>query len=76
MSLEQFQRLRPRFGKIKDASDYSSISRSKLYVFAQARPELFKKLGRCTVVDFDVLDEMLSALPIAELKGAKTLSAA
>jgi hypothetical protein len=78
MSLEHSparQRLRPRFGKIKDAVDYASVSRSKLYVFAQARPELFRKLGGGTIVDFDVLDEMLDALPIAELKGSKPQAA-
>ncbi len=78
MSLEQAparqrQRtnMRPRFGKIPDALDYGAISRSKLYLWSRERPELFRKLGRGTLVDFEILDQMLDALPVAGIKNAK-----
>jgi hypothetical protein len=54
---------RPRMGTIKAASGYSGVSRSSMYDKAKERPDLFKKWGARTLVDFDVLDEILDALP-------------
>jgi hypothetical protein len=62
------RRLRPRFGKIPSALEYSGLSRSSLYNFAARRPGLFRKNGSATVVDFDALDLLLDELPPAELK--------
>lgn len=62
---------RPRFGKIKQAVEYSSICRSELYNKAKKKPGLFVKDGAATRVNFDILDEILDDLPIAEIgKGA------
>ena len=61
---------RPRFGKIPTASQYSGHSRSTLYVLAAKNPDLFKKSGRSTLVDFDVLDRLLDQLPPAAIKQA------
>ena len=59
---------RPRFGRMPGAKRYSGMSRSKLYELAAEHPGLFKKLGdQITLVDFDLLDEILAALPAADL---------
>jgi hypothetical protein len=60
------QRLRPRFGRIPAAVAYSGISKSALYELRTRAPKLFRKNGTATLVDFDVLDAVLDALPIAE----------
>jgi len=72
-SLEQTQtrrRSRPRFGRIPEALSYGGISRSRLYEWARERPELLRKNGRASLVDFNIYDEMLNALPTADLKAA------
>jgi hypothetical protein len=71
MSLEhspQRQRRAKRFGRIPEAVTYGAISRSTLYEWRRERPELFRKNGDSTIVDFDILDEILDRLPIAEMK--------
>ena len=65
---------RPRFGRIAEAMAYAAVSRSRLYEWARERPDLFRKNGSATIADFDVLDEILDALPVAELKAAHTAS--
>jgi hypothetical protein len=62
---------RPRCHKIPRAIDYSGISRSGLYVHASKRPGLFVKDGASTLVNFDVLDEILDSLPLAVIKPPK-----
>ena len=59
-------RRRPRFGKIPSAVAYSGISRTVLYELREATPGLFRKNGKATLVDFDILDGLLDRLPIAE----------
>lgn len=59
---------RPRFGRLNAAMTYSGIGRSRLYELAAATPGLFKKNGKATVVDFDLLDRVLDRLPAATLK--------
>jgi hypothetical protein len=61
---------RPRFGKIPSAVQYSGYGRTTLYAIAAKNPELFRKAGRSTVVDFDVLDQLLDQLPTASIKAA------
>jgi hypothetical protein len=61
-------RRRPRFGKIPAAVSYSGISRTVLYELRDATPGLFRKNGKATLVDFDILDELLDRLPLAEKK--------
>ena len=61
------QRRTRRFGKVKDALDYSGISRSRLYQWGARRPDLFRKNGRASIVDFDVLDDLLDGLPPAKI---------
>jgi len=71
MSQEQaHQRLRPRFGRIPAALMYAGISRSRLYEWTQERPELVRKNGRASLVDFRILDQILDGLPIATGAGA------
>jgi hypothetical protein len=53
---------------------YSGISRSKLYEAAAVTPGLFKKNGAATLVDFDVLDHLLDALPAADIRAPKGAS--
>lgn len=71
MSLEHSparQRLRPRFGRVADALDYAAISRSRLYEWGRANKKLFKKNGSRSIIDFDILDQILDELPVADLK--------
>jgi hypothetical protein len=63
--------LRPRCGRIRDARIYSGFGRSKLYELAAAHPGLFLKDGRAIVVDYDVLDAIIAALPRAVIKPPK-----
>ena len=62
------QKLRPRFGSIPAALAYAGVSRSRLYEWGRLRPALLRKNGRASLVDFGVLDELLDALPLADLK--------
>ena len=67
-SVLMHSRRRPRFGKIPVAVAYSGISRTLLYKLREATPSLFRKNGKATLVDFDILDELLNRLPVAERK--------
>jgi hypothetical protein len=57
-----------RYGGIPAAVDYSGRSRSRLYQLAAKHKGLFKKDGKSTIVDFSVLDGILDALPVAQIK--------
>jgi len=63
---------RPRFGRIPAARIYSGLGRSSLYRLAGVTPGLFKKHGKSTLVDFDVLDQILDALPAAVISKPRT----
>ena len=63
--------VRPRMGKIPAAVNYSGRSRARLYEWATEYPGLFRKDGKSTLVDFDLLDTILGALPVAEIKTTK-----
>jgi hypothetical protein len=65
---------RPRFGKIPAAMTYSGLGRMKLYAEAAANPNLFRKAGTATLVDFDVLDLILDQLPPAKISPPKSRS--
>jgi hypothetical protein len=56
-----------RFGTIADATEYSGISRTSLYRLGAVHKRLFRKFQSSTLVDFHVLDEILDALPTAEI---------
>jgi hypothetical protein len=58
----------PLFGRIPDAEFRSGIRRSKLYQWARENPGLFRKAGHAVIVDLRRLDEIMAALPPAELK--------
>ena len=57
--------VRPRLGKIPTAVAYSGRSRTRLYELADEYKGLFKKDGASTLVDFDILDQILDQLPHA-----------
>jgi len=59
---------RPRSGRIADAIAYSGLGRTRLYEEAAKRRGLFRKNGTATIVDFDVLDEIIAALPAANIR--------
>jgi hypothetical protein len=59
---------RPRSGRIAAAKAYSGFGRSKLYEVAAKHPGLFRKNGTAVIVDFDILDEIINALPEAKIK--------
>jgi hypothetical protein len=60
--------LRPRFAKIPGAMRYSGRGRSRLYKWANQYPGLFRKDGASTIVDLEILDQILDQLPIATVK--------
>jgi hypothetical protein len=51
---------------------YSGFGRMKLYAEAAANPNLFRKAGAATLVDFDVLDLILDHLPPAKISPPKS----
>ena len=59
---------RPRSGRISAAVAYSGIGRSSLYILAGKHRGLFRKNGSAVIVDFDVLDEVIATLPLADIK--------
>jgi hypothetical protein len=64
--------IRPRFGTLFTARAYSGHGRSALYQLAAANHGLFRKNGRATVVDFDILDRILDTMPHAAIKPRKS----
>ena len=68
---------RPRAGSIPDAVRYSGIGRASLYKEAARRPGLFRKWngqnGK-TLVDFDILDSIINALPAGPAETKKSLN--
>jgi hypothetical protein len=60
---------RPRYASIRNATAYSAICRSRLYELAGQHRGLFRKNGSATVVDLNVLDDILDGLPLATIKG-------
>ena len=63
-------RLQRRFGRVADAVAYASVSSSRLYEWAKKNQKLFRKNGNFTIVDFEILDQILDELPVADLKSA------
>ena len=61
----------PRFGRIPDGLRRCGLSRAKLYQVAKEHPGLFKKAGTATIVGLAMLDEILAALPAAEMTPRK-----
>jgi hypothetical protein len=61
-----------RWARLKDAVRYSPIGRSSLYKKAAAHPGLFRKDGAATIVDLDLHDEIIAALPAAKIKSPTT----
>ena len=59
---------RPRTGKIRAAVQYSGIGRSSLYELAPQYEGLFLKFKKSTLVNFEVLDRIINALPPAKIK--------
>jgi hypothetical protein len=56
-----------RFGRIPEAKARSGLSRSKLYELAATHPGLFLKLDAATIVNLEMLDDILAALPPAQI---------
>lgn len=67
---------RPRFGRIPDGRARSGLSRASLYKIAAKHKGLFKKLGAATIVDLDMLDDIMAALPAADVHEAAQTAAA
>jgi hypothetical protein len=64
-----------RFGRIPDAKRRSGLSRAMLYRIAAQHRGLFLKADGATIVDLDMLDRILAALPPAEI-GKQAVEAA
>jgi len=61
------EQLRPKFLKIPAAVAYSGICRTKIYRLARQHPGLYRKHGKATLVDLEILDRILNALPAARI---------
>jgi hypothetical protein len=57
-----------RFGSIPQACNYGGVGRSSLYALAGQHAGLFKKFGSKTLVNFGVYDQILDALPNAQIR--------
>jgi hypothetical protein len=57
----------PRFGRIAAAEAHSGLKRTSLYSLAATHKGLFRKFGQATLVDLHLLDQILAALPAAEI---------
>ena len=62
--------IQPRFGDIAAARRRSSLGRTSLYNLAAKHPGLFVKYGAATRVNFEILDQIMAALPHARIKAA------
>jgi hypothetical protein len=60
-------RARRRFGRIPVATAESGLSRSALYGLAARYKGLFKKCGSATIVDLNMLADIISELPDADI---------
>ena len=60
-----------RWGRIPTAIETRGVKRTKLYGLAARHRGLFRKDGSATIVDLQFLDEILEALPAAELASAR-----
>ena len=56
-----------RWGRIPAAEQRSGLKRGALYKLAEQHRGLFKKAGAATIVDLFMLDEILAALPPADV---------
>jgi hypothetical protein len=56
-----------RFGRIPAAEQRSGLKRGTLYKLAAANPGLFRKVNAATIVDLQMLDEILAGQPAADL---------
>jgi hypothetical protein len=59
------RKMSARFGRIPVAQQRSGLSRRMLYEIAAEHPGLFRKAGSATIVDLEMLDDVLSELPPA-----------
>jgi hypothetical protein len=62
----------PRFGRIPTAKLRSGLGRGALYQLASQHTGLFRKYGAATIVDLELLDEILAALPPARIGSTNT----
>jgi hypothetical protein len=63
-----------KFGRIPAAKAHSGLGRSSLYKLAEKHRGLFRKFGAAVIVDLEFLDQILAALPPADI-GAKAAAA-
>ena len=56
-----------RWGRIPDGIRNSGLCRGKLYELAARHEGLFRKADAATIVDLQMLDEILADLPPAEI---------
>jgi hypothetical protein len=58
----------PRWQKPKDVVRNYPLGQTKLWELASENEGLFRKIGRATVVDTQMLDNLFECLPPAKLK--------
>ena len=71
MSVENsLTRAHRRFGRIPAATAESGLSRSALYNLAARHRGLFKKAGSATIVDLNMLGDIIAELPDADINSS------
>ena len=63
----------PRFGRLPDAEKRSGLKRGALYKLAAKHPGVFKKCGAATIIDLELLDDVLAALPAANITTGQSI---
>jgi len=66
--MSDFLDRRRRWAPLSDAIEYSPVGRSTLYEMAGRHEGLFRKHGKKIIVDLDLHDELMAALPAAKIK--------
>jgi hypothetical protein len=61
-----------RFGRIPVATAESGLSRSALYGLATKHKGLFKKAGSATIVDLNMLADIIAELPGINISASKS----
>ncbi|MEY3729708.1 MAG: hypothetical protein RLZZ57_464 [Pseudomonadota bacterium] len=69
MSVQPSNSVEKLFGTIADARRAYGVSRTWVYRAARERPDLLRKIGRSTLVDFGILSGIIANLPQADIRG-------
>jgi hypothetical protein len=58
----------PLWGKIRKGTEVFGISRTEIYEVAKKHPDLLRKWGNATLLNFALMAEIIQALPVPKLR--------